>query len=237
VAIEKEDWDWEEEMVGECRILLSNVVLQESTNDRWCWRLDTNSGYSVRSVYHLLTPDVSQVVDTVSDLIWHKKVPVKVSILAWRLLRNRLPTKANLVTCGILAQEAQMCMAGCGEVETTQHLFVSCRVFCELWRVRDWIGVFGADLSEVAAHFHQFTYLAGGLINRHSFIQLLWLLCVWIMWTERNNKLFNNEVNSMNQLLEKVKINSYWWMEAANAVYVLGTHDWFACPLACLGTG
>jgi hypothetical protein len=171
-------WDWEEEMVGECRILLSNVVFQESINDRWCRRLDTNGGYSVRNVYHLLTSDVKQVADTVSDLIWHTKVLVKVSILAWRLLRNRLPTKANLVTRGILAQEAQMCVAGCGEVETAQHLFVSCSIFCELWHlVRDWLGVSRADPSEVATHFHQFTYLVGGSINRRSFMQLLWL-CV-----------------------------------------------------------
>ena len=100
--------------------------------------------------------------------------------------------------------------------------------FCELsYLVPDWIGVSGADPSEVAAHFHQFTYLVGGSINKRSFMQLLWLLCVWIMCTEHNNRLFSNEVNSMYQLLEKVKINSYWWMKAANAVYVLEIHNWF----------
>ncbi|MCI19691.1 cysteine-rich receptor-like protein kinase, partial [Trifolium medium] len=34
-------------------------------------------------------PDLAKV----EDLIWHKQVPLKVSILAWRLLRDRLPTK------------------------------------------------------------------------------------------------------------------------------------------------
>ncbi|GAU18664.1 hypothetical protein TSUD_124970 [Trifolium subterraneum] len=35
-------------------------------------------------------------LDAVADLIWHKHVPLKVSIVAWRLLRDRLPTKDNL---------------------------------------------------------------------------------------------------------------------------------------------
>jgi len=37
-----------------------------------------------------------------------------------------------------------------------------------------------------------FTYLTGGATNRRSFMQLLWLLCVWVLWTARNNKQFNN---------------------------------------------
>ncbi|PNY16833.1 hypothetical protein L195_g013560 [Trifolium pratense] len=35
-------------------------------------------------------------VFTAANLIWHKQVPLKVPVLAWRLLRDRLPTKSNL---------------------------------------------------------------------------------------------------------------------------------------------
>lgn len=47
-------WDWEEDLVRECRLLLSHVVLHFSISDRWNWHLD-NGGYSVRNVYHVLT--------------------------------------------------------------------------------------------------------------------------------------------------------------------------------------
>jgi len=36
---------------------------------------------------------------------------------------------------------------------------------------------------------------------------------------------FNNTDISIHEMLEKVKINSYWWLKAANAVYVLGVHN------------
>jgi len=35
---------------------------------------------------------------------------------------------------------------------------------------------------------------------------------------------YNDNGTYIKKLLQKVKINLYWWMKAANAVYVLGTH-------------
>jgi hypothetical protein len=42
----------------------------------------------------------------------------------WRLLRDRLPTKANLVVRGILSPELHFYVTGCGGIETTHHLFL-----------------------------------------------------------------------------------------------------------------
>jgi len=68
-------------------------------------------------------------------------------------------------------------------------------------------------------------------------LTLLWLACVWVMWTECNNRQFKNTKNFIHQLVEKVQIHSYWWMKAANVVHVFGVHNWFTCPLLCLGIG
>ncbi|GAU24512.1 hypothetical protein TSUD_156240 [Trifolium subterraneum] len=101
--------------------------------DSWLWQPDADNGYSVRSAYHLLTFQDSVTLHAADDLIWHPQVPLKVSILAWRLLRDRLPNKANLVTRDILSPEAHFCVSGCGAVESDQHLFLSCSTFGQLW--------------------------------------------------------------------------------------------------------
>ncbi|GAU43501.1 hypothetical protein TSUD_92120 [Trifolium subterraneum] len=111
-------WAWEEEMVEECRALLADVVLQDNATDYWVWRPDPSGGYSVRGAYDLLTSRGDQGVAATTDLIWHKQVPLKVSVAAWRLLRNRLPTKDNLVRRHIIPQGAHLCVAGCGVPET-----------------------------------------------------------------------------------------------------------------------
>lgn len=128
-------------------------------------------------------------------------------------------------------------MTGCDEVEMAQHLFISCSIFSELWPlVCRWIGVYGVDPLDPHQHFIQFIYLSGGSTKRRTFMQLVWLFCVYVIWSERNNKLFQNKVSNMHQLVDKIKIHSYWWMKVANVVYVLGVHNWLACPLDCLGT-
>ncbi|GAU22999.1 hypothetical protein TSUD_98280 [Trifolium subterraneum] len=135
-------WVWEEELVAECRGLLSNTILQTHEADKWVWRHDPGGGYTVRGAYNLLTRTDMGVDEVPTDLIWHKQVPSKVSVLAWRLLRNRLPTKDNLVRRHIITPDAHFCVTGCGEVETAQHLFLSCPIFAPMWSsLRAWVGI------------------------------------------------------------------------------------------------
>ncbi|KAK2373612.1 hypothetical protein QL285_074640 [Trifolium repens] len=103
----------------------------------------------------------------------YKHFKLKVSILAWRLLRDRLPTKANLVSRGILAPDLHDCVTGCGGIETARHLFLSCSTFGSLWaQVRSWIGFSAVDAFSLSDHFVQFTYSTAGLRARRSFLQL-----------------------------------------------------------------
>ncbi|CAJ2662883.1 unnamed protein product [Trifolium pratense] len=149
---------------------------------RWQWRTDLDDGYTVRGAYQLLTSQDDVTLDAASGLIWHRQVPLKVSICAWRLLRDRLPTKANLVTRGILSTEAHLCVFGCGEVESAQHLFLYCSSLGSLWSlVSSWIGSSSVTAQTLPEHFVQFTDSAGGSRDRSSFMQLVWLVCVWVV--------------------------------------------------------
>jgi hypothetical protein len=136
-------WAWEEEMLGECQTLLFPFIVQAGSPNVWAvwqWQPDHDTGYSVRGAYHLLTSQDSVIVGETNDLVWHKQVPLKVSIFAWRLLRDRLLTKTNLVARGIISPEVHFCVSGCGSVESAQHLFLSCGVFGSLWAlVYSWI--------------------------------------------------------------------------------------------------
>ncbi|GAU36155.1 hypothetical protein TSUD_275140 [Trifolium subterraneum] len=114
------------------------------------------------------------ILSDAEGLIWHNQVPLKVSIFAWRLLRDRLPTKANLVTRGILSSEAYYCVSGCGAVKSAHHLFISCSTFGSLWSlVNSWIGSPLVDSHNLSDHFIQFTSSAGGFRARRSFMQLI----------------------------------------------------------------
>ncbi|GAU22845.1 hypothetical protein TSUD_282120 [Trifolium subterraneum] len=81
-------WAWEEEMLRECQSLLSNLSLQAQSSDWWQWQPDPDAGFTVRGAYQLLTSQALVSMDAADKLIWHPHVPLKVSIFAWRLLRD-----------------------------------------------------------------------------------------------------------------------------------------------------
>jgi hypothetical protein len=104
---------------------------------------------------------------------------LKVSVFAWRLLQNRLPTKDSLGRRDVLLYKDSLCVSGCDEVESIHHLFLNCNIFGSLWYlVRDWVEVSSVDPKSTVDHFHHYAYLSGGPKKRQSFMHLLWLATV-----------------------------------------------------------
>jgi len=71
-------------------------------------------------------------------------------------------------------------------------------------------------------HFYQFIHSTGGYTPRRSFLHLIWLCCIQVLWSERNHQLFSNDAKSVTQLMEKVKITSLSWLKVKNACFPFG---------------
>jgi hypothetical protein len=128
------------------------------------------------------------------------------------------------------------CVPRCGDIEIGRHLFLSCSAFGSLWAlVRSWIDFSAVDAYSLTDHFIHFTYSAGGLRARQSFLQLVWLACVWIVWNERNLRVFRNSENTVHQLLDKVNLFSYRWLRTTDITLTTNFHRWWSSPLLCLG--
>jgi len=172
---------WEEESVTECTVLLHDIVLQDHTCDRWRWLLDPINGCSVKDTYHYLTSVDAPPDQGLFDYVWHKQVPLKVSLFSWRLLRNRLPTKDNLVRWHIIAED-NTCVGECGSLETANHLLFRCDPFSSIWfAVLQWLGLSFVAPDRCRTHFIQFGHLAGLPSSSYLFLQLIWMACVWVI--------------------------------------------------------
>ena len=95
-----------------------------------------------------------------SKLKWYTcETPFVPTCYTWRMLRERLPTKINLVTRGVISPEARYCVVGCGHLEDAQHVFLLCPHFSSLLpMVRARVGFDGVDTQAIHDHFHQFIY-------------------------------------------------------------------------------
>jgi len=133
---------WEEVSVREFSVLLTNVILQENIQDHWRWLLDPIHGYLVHGTYRFLTSAEEPMFTSDYNDVWHKLVPTKVSIFVWRLLQDGILTRANLVQRLVLQPNDNMCVVGCGSIETTDHLFLECNPFSNVWYlICHWLGI------------------------------------------------------------------------------------------------
>jgi len=134
---------WEEELVGELRLLLQNVSLQVDVIDKTLWRLEASSMYTVRSAYNFLTTNFTVDLAVPVSSLWHKDVPLKVVLFAWRLFRDRLPTKDILFRRQVINFDAQACVGESGEMETSSHLLLHCDMFGSVWYfILRWLGIY-----------------------------------------------------------------------------------------------
>jgi len=75
-------WDWEEDMVVECRSLLLTVLLHVDIEDVCTWIHDPVEGYTVSGAYRMITDRTPPTNNVPAALLWRKDVPVKVSVFA-----------------------------------------------------------------------------------------------------------------------------------------------------------
>ena len=156
---------WEEDSVRECSEVLHNIVLQVDVTDSWRWLLDPVHGYSVRESYRFLTTSCEQVDRSLVDDVWHRNIPEKVSLFVWRLLRNRLPSKDNLLRRNILHVNDLACVTGCGASETAKHLFLDCDLSYSMWLlIWNWIGISVVTPCQIRDHFIQVSFMDRGLL-------------------------------------------------------------------------
>jgi len=166
-------------------------------------------GYSMRESYRFITHSDDTVDKSLVDDVWHRDIPLKVSMLAWRLHCNRLTTKGNLLRRGGLLSTYITCAAaGCDSTKTSPHLFLHCDTSRELWsKVLNWIGIYLVAPDHLRHHFIQFTTMTALPRSSHLFFRTIWFATVWVIWKEMNYRIFQNTASTSMALIEKVKLN------------------------------
>jgi len=161
--------------VGELILLLHSVCLQVDKIDRWQWHLETSHVFSVHSAYNMLTSQPTTASTVAVSALWSKDVPLKVVLLVWRLFRDRLPTKDNLLRRGVISYDSRLCVAGCDSKETSSHLFLHCNSFGSVWHlISRWLGISAANPFGVSDHFNQFTFDGGTTRAHRAILQVIW---------------------------------------------------------------
>jgi hypothetical protein len=208
---ESNGWTWKLHWTGalsameaESELDLLNILIQvrpsiDCPNMRR-WIPSSVGFFPVKSAYTSLQDRTT--VDNLDDnklfflkRLWKNNVPSKVSIFGWRMLIEKLPTRATLHHIGVITNNIEKCCVLCSHsVESENHIFLNCCVMNDIWRaVFKWMGTQILAAGTVQEHLLLFGDIVKGKKCK-GVKHIIWLATTWCIWRTPNNVLFRENL-------------------------------------------
>jgi hypothetical protein len=230
---------WEEELVTNLLVSLE-VFSLSSDEDSWCWRLDPDGCFSVKTAYESLAkeivagPNLPLFEAKIFGDIWDSPAPSKVILFSWQLLHDRVPTKDNFLLRGILPDVSSGFCVWCGDIrESSNHLFLHCKTAFIVWyEIFKWLGVVIVMPPNL---FHLFDVLSVAAKSKKAKkgFRLVWHSVIWSIWLARNNHIFNNVTTNPLELVEAIKVLSWRWSAERLKIHPCLYYEWVWDPGIC----
>jgi len=222
-AIKDAGWEWDfrwrrplfDSEVDLAVSFLTDVTshpIQPHKTDQWVWKADPGGQYTAKSAYYVFRGEiVEQQQDGAFEELWKIKLPSKIVIFAWRLIRDRLPTKVNLRRRQIQLGDSRCPFCGVEE-ESAGHLFFLCRKIIPIWwESLSWVNLSGAFPNHPRHHFLQHIYgVTEGM--RSSRWKWWWMALTWTIWKHRNTIIFSNGSFNANGILDDTIFLLWTWL-------------------------
>ena len=193
--------------------LISNVQIQPHVKDSLRWSADPSGIYSSKSAYRLLISvnrDIPQ--PNIYNLFWRLNIPPRAAVFAWRILKNRLPTRYNLLKRNVSVPD-QTCPLCRSHQEEAGHLFFHCKVTTVLWwESMSWIKMAGPLAASPADHFIQFCDGFGTAINQTR-RRCWWIALTSTIWQHRNSLVFQGKSFDPPKVMEDSLFLLWSWLK------------------------
>ncbi|CAI8612012.1 unnamed protein product [Vicia faba] len=167
---------------------------------------------------------------------WSSLIPSKVSVLAWRVWQNKIPTRDNLVKRGILVESQNPCPFGCCSEESVAHTFFECPLAWTAWsEVLRWLS-FSSVIHNSA--FQNFIQFAGFSIRGRVFkdrISVLWFACLWTIWKRRNKQIFGISERRRIPSIFDIQETSWKWLKSKVGGFSNSLNQFISYPKECIG--
>ncbi|KAK9286213.1 hypothetical protein L1049_014598 [Liquidambar formosana] len=179
---------------------IQNVLIYPSSCDRRLWKCHSSLSFSSKSFFDSLRKDDSVPVFNPARMIWKAIVPLKVKILAWSTAHKRTNTNDWVQRKRpFVCLSPQWCVLCKKEGEFVDHLFLHCDISIALWQ-----RLFNlANLSWVRPSYSLLEVEFRGF-GRSKRAKVLWssvvLAIFWVIWIERNSRIFRDLVEEMDVL-------------------------------------
>ncbi|GJZ15913.1 RNA-directed DNA polymerase, eukaryota [Tanacetum coccineum] len=206
---------------------IENVVLSDQ-GDTWKWSVGSATCFSVASVHYLID---SKTLDTALNATrWLRNIPIKVNILIWRLMLNKLPSRVNLDRKSIDVGSI-LCPICQEDVETINHIFFSCNMAMDLWAkfARWW----ELDIPICTNISEWFDWLGSLHVSSKikSIIEGVGGTLLWSIWNFRNRVIFSDPPPKKAVFWDTIVSQSFLRVSSRNLKISLTWVDWLRKPI------
>jgi hypothetical protein len=184
-----------------CRIFDLNPVLEGEDEVRWA--LEPSGEYSTNSMYCKLSQ--GGAIAHFKE-VWRTRVPPKIRVFLWQLIRGRLPAGDQLVK---RRGPSNGSCAFCGEWETCDHIFFKCHIAKLMWAgIRDLL-----HCTWNLAGAADFIAIVNGLSGRlRRFAWYTFAAQSWALWNIRNKLAIEGSlINNPADAIFKMSIHMQSW--------------------------
>ena len=188
--------------------------------DAWIWRWVP---FSAKAIYGRLrgqsTTEDAQIIRR-CRIIWKRRLPLKIRLFAWLLLRRRLMTRTLRQR---MYPDSPVNYPLCnGGAEDCDHLFFQCPLTQETWQS---VNVDRLGITSTEAFWAS---LSGGFFRREADWRCIFAV-LWAIWTHRNDVIFRDANPSGDAIRYAVRGYIILWFRGG-----LGPSSllpWFGCKI------
>ncbi|GAU35307.1 hypothetical protein TSUD_389320 [Trifolium subterraneum] len=189
-----------QEYIGDvAESILETPLVNSVREDKMVWEEERNGYYSVKSDYklamcYIIGSDKYHVAGNWNG-IWKAQAPHKARHLLWRLCRGCLPTRYRLVERRV---ECNLNCPMCDEeIEDEIHIFIRCAVARDSWCAAGLSSVLHNDAYQQSNAMDRIFVVCS---NESSDIVGRVAMLLWCIWQNRNDKLWNDNVQTPRQI-------------------------------------
>lgn len=194
--------------------LLQQVSLSHNAKDELVWIHHKKGMFSVKSFYEEYVKNSKAQLGLVAQKIWKNLIPHRIEIFLWLALLGKIATKSRLVRMKIIPPTENLCPLCKSEPEDVSHLMIHCAFSQSIWAW--WLNLWG--LKWVWPENLELAFSQWFFPSKLSFFKKIWLasfmVIVWSLWKERNNRTFKNESSSVLELQNLILLRICWWIKS-----------------------
>nr|GEV15804.1 RNA-directed DNA polymerase, eukaryota, reverse transcriptase zinc-binding domain protein [Tanacetum cinerariifolium] len=186
--------------------------------DKWRWQLGEGGEFTVKELTRLIDEKILHVESGGHETLWNNLVPKKVNIFVWMALKGRLPVRVELDR-RCIDLDSVLCPCCDNIVETCTHSLVTCDLAMSVWvKIFNWWKVGMVNVFTIDELFS-----SSGGVNVPTSLSRVWQSVLWtsgyFIWKERNNRVFDKKVSSINKIVQDIQLKSFEWIMRRSKKY------------------